>query len=189
VTEVVVFHHAQGLTAGVLAFAEQLRTAGYEVLTPDLFEGQVFDSIDNGMTYVEAVGYNEILRRGAEAVADIDHPVFFIGFSLGVLPAQMLAQTLTETLGAVLCYSCVPATEFGESWPSAVPVQIHGMDQDPFFVDEGDIEAARDIAESSDNAHLFLYSGDQHCFADSSLLSYDAEAADLLMDRILKFLG
>jgi dienelactone hydrolase len=108
--------------------------------------------------------------------------------SLGVLPAQKLAQTRPGARGAVLMYSCVPVSEFGESWPEGVPVQIHGMDADPFFVDEGDIDAARAIVASTSDAELFLYPGDQHYFADSSLPSYDPEATALLTKRVLEFL-
>jgi dienelactone hydrolase len=78
-------------------------------------------------------------------------------------------------------------SEFGE-WPTGLPAQIHGMDADPFFMDEGDVEAARELVEAADDAELFLYPGDQHYFADSSLPSYDAEATKLLMQRVLAFL-
>jgi dienelactone hydrolase len=63
------------------------------------------------------------------------------------------------------------------------------MDADPIFVGEGDIDAARALVESTDEAELFLYPGDQHYFADSSLPSYDAEASALLMQRVLDFLA
>ena len=69
------------------------------------------------------------------------------------------------------------------------PVQIHGMDADPFFVDEGDLDAARALVASAEHAELFLYPGDQHYFADSSLPSYDADAAALLTRRTLDFLA
>ncbi len=90
--------------------------------------------------------------------------------------------------GALLFYSCVPVSEFGSSWPDGLPVQVHGMDADPIFVGEGDIDAARALVEEADDAHLFLYPGDQHYFADSSLPSYDAEATALLLARTLMFL-
>jgi dienelactone hydrolase len=186
---VVLFHHAQGLTPGVAQFAEQLRAAGHEVHTPDLFEGQTFDSMEAGMARVEELGFGEIIARGARAADAIGGDAVYAGFSLGVLPAQMLAQTRPGALGALLCYSCVPVAEFGESWPSTVPVQIHGMDADPIFVGEGDIDAARAIVESSPRAELFLYPGDQHYFADSSLPSYDPEATALMLQRILDFLA
>jgi dienelactone hydrolase len=113
----------------------------------------------------------------------------YAGFSLGVLPAQLLTQTRADARGALLCYSCVPVSEFGPSWPEGVPVQVHGMDADPIFVGEGDIEAARAIVDESPDAELFLYPGDQHYFADSTLPSYDADASALLTRRVLDFLG
>ncbi len=187
-TRVVLFHHAQGLTPGVEAFADHLRAADHEVHTPDLFDGQTFETIQAGMAHVGEMGFGEIMERGARAADTLGGNLVYAGFSLGVVPAQMLAQTRPGALGAVLCYSCVPASEFGESWPAYVPVQIHGMDADPFFVDEGDIDAARAIVESSPRAELFLYPGDQHYFADNSLPSYDPEATTLLLQRVLRFL-
>lgn len=187
--QVVLFHHAQGLTPGVEAFATRLRDEGHEVHTPDLFEGRTFDSIEAGLAYVEEIGFGEVMERGARAADAIGGELVYAGFSLGVVPAQMLAQTRSEAAGALLCYSCLPVSEFGESWPAGVPVQIHGMDADPFFVGEGDIDAARDIVASSPRAELFLYPGDRHYFADSSLPSYDPEATELLLARVIAFLA
>lgn len=187
--EVMLFHHAQGLTPGVVAFADELRRAGHTVHTPDLFEGRTFDSIENGMAFVRELGFGEVMARGAHAVDGLPAGLVYAGFSLGVVPAQMLAQTRAGARGALLFYSCVPLSEFGESWPKGVPVQIHGMDADPYFVDEGDIDAARTLVADAENAELFLYHGDQHYFADSSLPSYDAEATTLLTQRVLDFLA
>jgi dienelactone hydrolase len=189
-TRVLLFHHAQGLTPGVEAFADELRAAGHEVHTPDLFEGRTFDSIEAGMAHVGELGFGEIMERGTRTANAVGGNLVYAGFSLGVVPAQMLAQTQHGALGAVLCYSCVPVSEFGESWPDDVPVQIHGMDGDPFFVDEGDIDAARAIVDSAPRAgaELFLYPGDEHYFADSSLPSYDAAATQLLLQRVIAFL-
>jgi dienelactone hydrolase len=187
--QVLLFHHAQGQTAGFHAFADELRQAGHTVHTPDLFEGRTFGSIDEGVAYAGEVGFGEMIERGVRAAEALPSELVYAGFSLGVLPAQKLAQTRPGARGALLFYSCVPTSEFGSSWPADVPVQIHGMDADPFFVDEGDIDAARAIVESTEHAELFLYPGDQHYFADSSLPSYDESAATLLMQRVLAFLG
>ena len=189
--EVLLFHHAQGLTPGVVAFADDLRAAGHTVHTPDLFDGRRFDSIPEGMAYVEELGFEEIQRRGAEAASQLPADLVYAGFSLGEMPAQMLAQTRSGARGALLFYSCIPISgdwSFGP-WPAGVPVQIHGMDADPFFVGEGDIEAAREIVATVEDAELFLYPGDQHYFADSSLPSYDADATALLTSRVLEFLA
>jgi len=186
--EVLLFHHAQGQTAGFHDFAEALRRAGHTVHTPDLFDGRTFGSIDEGVAYAGEVGFGEIIERGVRTADRLPSELVYAGFSLGVLPAQKLAQTRPGARGALLFYSCVPASEFGPSWPSDVPVQIHGMDADPYFVDEGDIDAAREIVESTESAELFLYPGDQHYFADSSLPSYDENAATALTQRVLAFL-
>jgi dienelactone hydrolase len=186
--EVVLFHHAQGLTPGVVAFADELRRAGHTVYTPDLFEGRTFGTLEEGMRYVEETGFGEMIDRGVQAVQGLPAELVYAGFSLGVLPAQKLAQTRPGARGALLFYSCVPVSEFGSGWPDGVPVQVHGMDADPIFVGEGDIDAARELVEQAKDAELFLYAGDQHYFADSSLPSYDAEATALLVQRVLDFL-
>jgi dienelactone hydrolase len=186
--EVLLFHHAQGQTAGFHAFADELRRAGNTVHTPDLFDGRTFGTIDEGMAFVGQLGFGEIIERGERAANELPNELVYAGFSLGVVPAQKLAQTRAGARGALLFYSSVPVSEFGTSWPADVPVQIHGMDADPFFVDEGDIDAAREIVESTEDAELFLYPGDQHYFADSSLPSYDEVATRLLTERVLAFL-
>jgi dienelactone hydrolase len=187
--DVVVFHHALGLTPGVIAFADELRAAGHNVHTPDLFEGRTFGTIEDGMAYVEDVGFGEMIRRGARTVQGLSAELVYSGFSLGVLPAQSLAQTRPGAHGALLFYACVPVSEFGSAWPDSVPVQIHGMDADPIFVGEGDIDAARALVDAAKDAELFLYPGDQHYFADNSLPSFDPDATALLTRRVLDFLS
>jgi dienelactone hydrolase len=187
--EVVLFHHAQGLTPGVVAFADELRRAGHTVHTPDLFDGRTFGTLEEGMRHAEQIGFpDEVIRRGGQAVEGLPAALVYAGFSLGVLPAQKLAQTRPGAQGALLFYSCVPVAAFGSAWPDGVPVQVHGMDADPIFVGEGDIDAARELIEQAKDAELFLYPGDQHYFADSSLPSYDADATALLIQRVLAFL-
>ena len=189
-TEVLLFHHAQGLTPGIRAFADNIRAAGHIVHTPDLFDGRTFQSIDQGLAFIGETGFDEMRERGVRFADELPAGIVYAGFSFGVLPAQKLAQTRPGARGALLFYSCLPISgtwAFGP-WPEGVPVQIHGMDKDPVFVGEGDIDAAREIVEKVEDAELFLYPGDQHYFADSSLASYDADATALLTIRVLAFL-
>jgi dienelactone hydrolase len=187
--EVVLFHHVQGLTPGVVAFADELRRAGHTVHTPDLFEGRTFGTLDEGMRYAEEIGGpDEVIGRGVKAVEGLPADLVYAGFSLGVLPAQKLAQTRPGARGALLFFAFVPVSAFGSGWPDELPVQVHGMDADPFFAGEGDIDAARELAEQAKDAELFLYPGDKHLFADSSLPSYDEGATALLLQRVLDFL-
>jgi dienelactone hydrolase len=187
--EVLLFHHAQGQTAGFLAFADELRQAGHTVHTPDLYDGNTFESLDDGLAHARQVGFGNLLERGVRTADELPSELVYAGFSLGVMPAQQLAQTREGARGALLFHACLPTSEFGSSWPADVPVQVHAMDADPFFVDDGDIDAARALVDSAEHAELFLYPGDQHLFADSSLPSYDADAAALLRERVVDFLA
>lgn len=189
-TEVLLFHHAQGLTQGVHAFADGLRQAGHVVHTPDLFGGRIFESLQAGLAHIDGVGFGALADRGVAAADGLAADIVYAGFSFGAMPAQRLAQTRPGARGALLFHSCLPVS--GEwaigPWPSALPVQIHGMDNDPIFVGEGDIRSAREIVATAGDAELFLYPGDRHLFADGSLPSYDAAAAALLSERALAFL-
>jgi len=186
--EVVLFHHAQGQTPGVIAFADRLRQAGHTVHTPDLFGSRTFDTVEQGVAHAGEIGFGEIVERGVRAVEGLPTELVYAGFSLGVLPAQRLAQTRAGVRGALLFHACVPVSEFSAAWPEGVPVQVHAMDADPYFVDDGDIDAARALIEDAVDAELFLYPGNQHLFADNSLPSYDASAAELLAERVIGFL-
>lgn len=186
-SEVVLFHHVQGLTPGIVAFADALREEGHTVHTPDLMQGRTFASIDEGMAHAREVGFGVLGERGVRATEGLPAEVVYAGFSFGVMPAQQLAQTRAGARGALFFDSCLPASEFG-AWPGGVPLQVHGMSDDPFFAGE-DLEAARTLVEEVEDGELFLYPGDQHLFADSSLASYDAAATALLTQRVLDFLG
>jgi dienelactone hydrolase len=187
--EILLFHHALGLTPGIRDFAGTLRRAGHTVHVPDLYEGRTFDTLEQGIGYAKEVGFGTIIERGRGAAEALPSGLVYIGVSLGVLPAQMLAQTRAGAAGALLLESFVPTSEFGGGWPQGVPVQVHGMDADEIFAGEGDLDAARALVESTPGAQLFLYPGKRHLFADNSLPSYDEQAAALLTERVLAFLG
>ncbi|GAA1796608.1 dienelactone hydrolase family protein [Nocardioides hankookensis] len=189
--DVVLFHHIQGLTPGVVALADRWRAAGHTVHTPDLYGGRTFASIQDGAAFSQGEGAPDLDTLADEAVAGLPAGLVYAGISSGVMQAQRLAQTRPGAAGAVLCESCLPIS--GEwaigPWPDGVPVQVHGMDADEFFAGEGDIDAARELVASTADGELFVYAGDQHLFEDSSLPSYDAAATDLLSERVLGLLA
>jgi dienelactone hydrolase len=186
-SEVLLYHHVQGLTEGVRSFADELRQAGHTVNTPDLFDGRTFGTLEEGMGFAREAGFDVLAERGVAAAEGIGPDVVYAGFSFGVMIAQRLAQTRAGARGALLMYSCLPVSEFGEAWPEGVPVQVHGKEGDEFFLE--DLDAARALAASTARAELFLYPGTEHLFADSSLPAYDPSAAALLTDRVLDFLA
>jgi dienelactone hydrolase len=186
-TEVVLFHHVQGLTDGVRAVADALAAGGHVVHTPDLFDRERPASIDEGIALVDRIGHQVLDERADRFVSELPANVVYAGFSFGSGVAQRLAQTKPGACGALLFEGCQPLTgewSFGP-WPDGVPVQIHGMADDPFFALEGDLDAARQIVEAvgPDLAELFVYPGNKHLFTDSSLPSYDADATALVLLR------
>lgn len=187
--EVVLFHHAAGLTPGLRSIADRLRTSGHRVHTPDSYGGEWFTSLDAGLAHARSVGFPTLFERAVTAAETLPSEVVYAGFSIGVMPAQALAQNRAGARGALLVDACAPVGEFGGSWPEDVPVQVHGMGEDPFFAHEGDLDAARELVASTPLAELFVYDGDQHLFADSSLPGYRPTAAELLVERALAFLS
>ena len=184
--EVLLFHHAQGQTRGFLVFADELRAAGHVVHTPDLYDGQTFTDLDDGVGYAKQVGFDTIGERGRLAADGLPSELVYAGFSLGAMPAQMLAQTRQGAKGGLLFSAAFPASEFGGPWPPGVPLQIHMMEHDEWAAE--DLPAARELVETIEGAELFLYPGDRHLFADNSLPDYDESAATLLKQRVLSFL-
>jgi dienelactone hydrolase len=186
-TEVVLFHHALGLTGGVTAFADELRAAGHTVHTPDLFEGRRFPDVGEGVAYAEATGFGTLVERGARAAAELPDAVY-AGFSLGVLPAQMLAQTRPHARGALLMHSCIPPEEFGD-WPAGLPGQIHLTEGDEWVLPPNEDLAVARRLQAAGRAELFLYAGDAHLFAERGHPDHDEEAAGRLTRRLLAFLA
>jgi dienelactone hydrolase len=186
--EVLLFHHALGLTPGCLSFADELRAGGHVVHAPDLYEGRTFDDLDAGVEYAQQVGFDTIGERARLAAEGLPSELVYAGISLGVMPAQRLAQTRPGARGALLISAAVPPSEFGSDWPEGVPLQIHMMEGDEFVRDEGDLDIARQLVEKIDGAALFLYQGDKHFFVDNSLPDYDEAAATQLKQEALEFL-
>ena len=182
-TEIILFHHAQGLTPGVVAFADVLRSAGHTVHTPDLYSGETFTTLDNGVAHIEKLTMNAIIEQGVRAADDLPDELVYMGMSLGVMPAQKLAQNRAGAKAAVFLHSSADPSYFG-SWPGGLRAQIHTMQDD----DWGDVEVGRDLAAKIDTIELFLYPGDAHLFTDNSLAAYDEGAATLVEQRVLAFL-
>jgi dienelactone hydrolase len=186
-TEVLLLHHAQGLTPGVVALADRLIAAGHVVHTPDVYDGRTFDTLSDGLDYLGAIGFQEAHDRGIASAEGLPHDLVYIGLSLGVMAVEQLVLSRPGALGAILVGSAVRPEEFGSPWPAGVPLQIHGTEGDPVFVGEGDIDAARELVRDA-GAELFLYPGDGHLFVDNSLRDYDEDATELFLERVLAFL-
>lgn len=185
-SEIILFHHAQGLTDGMHAFADRLRAAGHTVHLPDLYDGRTFADVQSGVEHAQSIGFGTIVEQGVAAAQDLSAQLVYAGFSLGAMPAQKLAQTRAGAAGVLLFDGCMPASEFG-GWPDGLRAQVHGGVDDEWFGE--DLEAAKELAAATPTVELFLYEGTEHLFADSALDAYDAGAAGVLLDRVVAFLA
>ncbi len=183
-TDIALFHSALGLRPAVHAFADALRSAGHVVHVPDYYDGRVFDDLDAGIAYRDALGIEEIARR-ATALADaLPAEVVYAGFSLGSAPAQLLAQTRPGARGAVLMHGALPSAMFGAPWPAGLPLAVHTAEADPWV--ELDVARAL-VAEAADGA-LHLYPGAGHLFGDDADPGFDAASAALMLERVIAFM-
>ena len=182
--EILLFHHALGLTEGVVAFADDLRAAGHVVHTPDVYDGRTFSTVDEGVAHARSLGMEAVMERGVALADELPSGLVYAGMSLGVMAAQKLAQTRPGATGALLLHGAAPLEEFGGTWPEGLPLQVHTMSDD----DWGDVDVAQELAAQVPTAELFLYPGDAHLFTDRSLADHDAGAAAQVLDRVLAFL-
>jgi dienelactone hydrolase len=181
--DILLFHHAQGLTKGVTAFADELRAAGHSVTVPDLYGGRTFPTVEAGVAHAKSLGFASLLAAGVAAADGLPNEMVYGGFSLGLMPAQQLAQQRPGARGALLYHGGIPVTEFGDAWPDGMPLQAHVMRDDLW----GDVDDVKKLVSQA-GGELFLYDGDAHLFTDSSLDAYDPAAAGLVMKRTLAFL-
>lgn len=183
------FHHALGLTPGVEDFARRIREAGHDVLTPDLYGGATFESLEDGVANAEDLGFLELVEAGEKEAAELPPDTVYGGFSLGALVAHNLAQNRAGARGALLYHhGDVPIAMFGDTWPQGVPVQLHAARGDE-FLELPVVEGFVDEAGRGADARLYLYEGSGHLFTDSGLPEYDSAATALVLQRSLALLG
>ncbi|PKQ17585.1 MAG: dienelactone hydrolase [Actinobacteria bacterium HGW-Actinobacteria-8] len=187
-THIVLFHSGLGLTRHVLDFADVLRGDGHDVTTPDLYDGEVFDNLADGVVKRDAIGIQELSRRGAAAVEDLPRDLVYLGFSLGAASAQALAFMRPGALGVVLMHACLPPGMLGiEAWPGALKAQIHWAEADP-WVDAAAVDALADLAPAG-ACERFEYPGGAHLFAFDGYEDYDTDAAALMTQRVRTFVA
>jgi dienelactone hydrolase len=183
-TEMLLFHSAHGLTPGVREFADRLRDLGHVVHLADLFDGRVFDDLHEGSMYRDELGIPELMARASAAADALPPGVVFAGFSMGAAPAQFLAQTRAGAAGALLMSGCLPSAMFETGWPAAVPLSVHGAEDDPWV----DFHVARELVAEAVDGELWMYPGSGHLFADSGLPEFDPVHAEQLMTRVVAWL-
>ena len=185
-TDVLLYHHALGLTAGVHAIADRLRAAGHRVTTPDVFGGRTYGSLDEAMEVVDP-NFDSLLDTAVDAAGGAATPLVCVGFSFGATAAQRVAQTRPGVVAAALFHAAAPPTAFSpDGWPAGVALQVHVAADDP-WVELDEAEAL--VAAAGDLGELFVYPGSAHLFTDPTLDVHDPAIAEPAMERLLALLA
>ena len=177
--EVVLFHHVQGLTDGVRAFADELRAGGHTVHTPDLFDGQRPATIDEGIELVSSLG-DALATRCAEAVAGLPAGLVYAGFSWAARrrsgsrrPGRARAARCSTSRSS----RCPPSGPSARGPPgSRSRCTAWTRTRTSPGRATWTPPASWSPPSALSVAELFTYPGDQHLFTDSSLPSYDPAA-------------
>jgi dienelactone hydrolase len=188
--EIVLFHSALGLRPALLEFAERLRVTGHMVHTPDLFNGEVFDALEEGTKKRDALGIPELMRRAGEALADLPVDLIYGGFSMGAAAAEYFAATRAGARGAILMHGVLsPETAGINAWPRGVPVQIHYAKNDT-GVDAAAVNRfAAAVREAGGKVECYSYTNGGHLFADEGSADYNKASAWLMEERINEFIA
>jgi dienelactone hydrolase len=188
--DLVILPSVLGMRPGVHAAVDRLGSATVRTHVIDVYDGGLtFDDYDTAMAHMQSLGYDNVVMRARGLVNDLDADrVVLLGFSAGVVPAQIIAATDPRAVGCLALHSVISVADLGldQPWPDDVPVQFHTMDADP-WLEPDQVEAIQ--RELGEQVEVFTYPGTGHLFADPSLpAEYDADAAELMWSRVDAFL-
>jgi dienelactone hydrolase len=183
--EILLFHHAGGLTEGVLSFAQTLRDTGHTVHAPDLFEGRTFDDVHDGVAYAGSVGEEPFAARAADIVSSLPNDLVYGGMSMGAARAAEQVLARPGARGAFFLYGAIAPSWWQATWPSGVPSQAHVTDGDVWREPDAETEYLAQVP----GAEVFVYPATGHLFAEPGHPDYDEEIAQLATSRVLTFLA
>jgi dienelactone hydrolase len=182
----VLLHSTYGPRPAVHSAAERLRAAGHEVHVPDLFDGRVVDSVEEGRKIRDEIGNEELLRRAIVAAAPYSEAgLVYAGFSMGGALAQNLALGDEKARGLLLLHG---TSDIADDAATDIPVQLHVADPDPFEPDDWLNAWYLRMRRAGADVEVFRYRGAGHLFTDPGLPDHDEQAAERTWSVALDFL-
>jgi dienelactone hydrolase len=183
--EILLLHHARGLTPGVLSFADTLRAAGHVVHTPDLYDGLTFADTEAGVAHARELGQDVLAERAAAAAEPLPADIVYAGMSMGCGYATWLALKKRPGARAMLyLFGAADPAWFEAEWPPGLPAVAHQTLDDPWR----EAEADDGFRARVPGGELVDYPGSGHLFLDDSTEDYDAEAARAATAHVLAWL-
>lgn len=183
---IVLFHSVYGFRSLERDAAERLRAAGHQVVTPDLYEGRVGQTIEEGFAIRNEIGWAELCKRAEKAIAELPAWAVLGGFSMGAGIAASLWPSRPQTSGMLLLHSIA---EIPANAREGIPVQVHLADPDDFEPADEVAAWRAHAARANIGLEVFLYPGVGHLYTDPSLPDYDAKAAEATWSRVDAFLA
>lgn len=185
---ILLLHSALGRRPGVVQLSERLAAHGHEVVTPDFYEGHVFDDESAGVAFRDEVGARALYERVIRLTEDLPDHAALMGLSLGAAFAQKLAETRPRARGVALLHH---AGRPRGAWPGQ-PVQVHRRARDP-WIEPADVAYLGEVVRASGAAFEDLVTpGAGHLFTDPGQPEYDEPATSRAVeavDRMLRDAG
>jgi carboxymethylenebutenolidase len=188
---VVVFHPWWGLNDDVVAYAERLAGAGFAVVAPDMFGGQVATTIEEAERLArgaDEAGVDAITLAAVDRLAERVGPtakLAALGFSFGAHPAMWSPSERDGLVASVLYYGSTDGPFLARS---SVPVLGHFAETDPYETSEWVAEFEAMLRSAGRDVVFHRYLGTGHWFAEPSRDAYRADAAELAFERTVAFL-
>jgi carboxymethylenebutenolidase len=188
---VVVFHAWWGLNDDIVAYVDRLAAAGFVIVAPDLFGGQVASTIEEAERLSGAADEAAV---DTVALASVDHladrlgPVAklaALGFSFGTAWAMWSPAERERLVASVVYYGSIEGPSLGRA---SVPVLGHFAETDPYESEEAIVAFERTLRSAGRDVVIHRYPGTGHWFAEPSKDAYRADAADLAFERTVTFL-
>jgi carboxymethylenebutenolidase len=188
---VVVLHAWWGLNDDVIAYADRLVDAGFAVLAPDMFRGQVATTSDDAERLSQEgdagiagdVAWAAIDRLAAELGPDA--PIAVLGWSFGAAYAIWAPSVRDRAKATVAYYGTYTDSFIAEA---TAPLIGHFAETDPFTSEDDIRELEEAYQKAGRDITTYRYPGTGHWFAEPSRPEYRADAADLAFERTVDWL-
>lgn len=187
-----VLHSWWGLTDGVKQRCNQLADAGYTVVAPDLFGGEVAQDAEHGQSLLMGANPDELVigvTSCAQALRDmpasIDTAISVIGFSMGASLGLWLSEREAEQVGKVVGFYGTQGIDFIDT---QAEYQFHMAVDDPMLDPDELALMEASLGLASRPVEIFTYEGVGHWFAEPGTSGYDKESAESAWARTIAFL-
>lgn len=187
---VVALHAWWGLNDDVIAYADRLVDAGFAVIVPDMFRGQIATEPEDadrlsteGDKIADGIAWAAVDRLAEDLGPDA--PLAILGWSFGAAYA-IWGPSERERLQATVVYYGSYVDSFIKQ--SKAPLLGHFAEEDPFTSEDEIRELEEAFLDAGRQITVHRYPGTGHWFAEPSRDAYRAKAAELAFERTVDFL-